>query len=83
MTLSPEWILGSLITLLSLVLGFAFKMIADVSTKLDTIERDYVRRDDNDGKIERIERGVTEVRVDIKETNAMLIRVLVALGKQV
>ena len=83
MTLSPEWILGSLITILGLVLGYAFKMIADLSAKLDTVERDYVRRDDNDGKIERIERGVSEVKTDLKETNSMLIRVLVALGKQV
>lgn len=83
MTLSPEWILGSLITLLALVLGFAFKQITDLNIKTDVIERDYVRRDDNDGKIERIEKGVAEVRSDLKETNAMLVRVLVALGKQV
>lgn len=83
MTLSAEAILGMIITIMGMVIGYAFKLIADLSAKIDTVERDYVRRDDNDGKIERIERGVTEVRTDLKETNSMLIRVLVALGKQV
>lgn len=83
MTLSPEWIFGSLITILGLVLGFAFKQISDLSADLEAVRRDYVRRDDNDGKIGRIEQGVSEVKTDLKETNAMLVRVLVALGKQV
>lgn len=81
MILSPEWILGTLVAILGMVLGFAFKMIADLSGKLERVERDYVRRDDNDGKMGRIERDVSEVKIDMKEVSAMLVKVLLALGR--
>ncbi len=39
MTLSPEWIFGSLITILGLVLGFAFKQISDLSADLEAVRK--------------------------------------------
>src|SRR5258708_7260050 len=93
-TLSPEWIFGTILTIMLAVIGYLFKRIADVEaasdrridtavTIIDGIKEDYVRRIDNDGKMGRIEKTVDEVRIDMKDVRAMLVRVLVALGKQV
>jgi hypothetical protein len=82
MTLSPEWILGTIVAILAMILGFAFKMIADLSAKLERVERDYLRRDDANGKISGVEKVLDEARRDIKEISAMLVQVLLALGKK-
>lgn len=94
MTLSPEWIFGAILTIMLAVIGYLFKRISDVEAAadkridlavqiIDGIKQDYVRRIDNDDKMGRVERGVSEVRSDMKEVSAMLVKVLVALGKQV
>lgn len=94
MTLSPEWIFGAILTIMLAVIGYLFKRISDVESAadkridlavlvIDGIKQDYVRRIDNDDKMGRVERGVSEVRADMKEVSAMLVKVLVALGKQV
>lgn len=94
MTLSPEWIFGSILTIMLAVIGYLYTRISAVEAAADKridlvvamingIKDDYVRRIDNDDKMGRVERGVAEVRVDMKEVSAMLVKVLVALGKQV
>jgi hypothetical protein len=94
MTLSPEWILGTILAIMLAVIGYLYKRISDVEGKadkridaatavIDSVKEDYVRRIDNDGKMGRIEKTVDEVRTDMKEVSAMLVKVLVALGKQV
>lgn len=90
MTLPPEWILGTIMLLMMAVIGFLFRQISEtnqridnVITLIDGVKDDYVKRIDNDGKMGRIEKTVDEVRLDMKEVSAMLVRVLVALGKQV
>ena len=65
------------------VIGYQFKVMGELSSKLEGIKDKYVRRDDNDGQIGRIEKTVTELKADTKDMQSMLVRVLVALGKQV
>lgn len=90
MTLSPEWILGAIITIMAAILGYAFKMIADLraelrsedgelSKRLDTVKDTYVRRDDNDGKLVRIEKAVDGMQTDIKGLTTLVIS---ALGRE-
>ncbi len=92
--LSPEWIFGTILTIMLAVIGYLYKRIADVETRADkridsalteikAFQNEYVKRIDNDGKMGRIEKTVDEVRLDMKEVSAMLVKVLVALGKQV
>lgn len=83
MTLSPEWILGTIMALMLAVIGYQFKLYTDIRDQISMIKDSYVRRDDNNDKIAGIERTVADVRLDQKETNAMLVRILVAIGKQV
>lgn len=83
MTLSPEWILGTIMALMLAVIGYQFRQMSSLADELDGIKENYVRRDDNNDKIAGIERTVADVRLDQKETNAMLVRILVAIGKQV
>jgi hypothetical protein len=94
MTLSLEWIFGAILTIMLAVIGYLYKRIGDVedrserrnevlSTLIDSVKNDYVKRIDNDGKMGRIEKTTDELRTDMKEVSAMLVRVLVALGKQV
>ncbi len=83
MTLSVEWILGTIMALMLAVIGYQFRLYAGLADELSEIRQDYVRRDDHIDKITGIERAVADVRADQKETNAMLVRILVAIGKQV
>lgn len=94
MTLPTEWILGTILTLMLAVIGYLYRRISEVeaaSTKridsaiviIDGIKSDYVRRIDNDGKIGRIEKTTDELRTDMKDVQAMLVKVLIALNKQI
>jgi hypothetical protein len=94
MTFSAEWIFGTILTILLAVVGYLYKRIADIESHnesrvnavielIDGIKEDYVRRIDNDGKIGRIEKTTDELRVDMKDVSAMLVKVLIALGETV
>lgn len=52
--------------------------------RIDRIREDYVKREDLDGHIERLEKGVRDVREDLKEhsreTNRRLDTILSAIG---
>lgn len=82
MTFTPEWILGAIMTLMLAVIGYQFKLYADLAEDIEHIKDNYVRRDDHTDKIASIEKGVAELRADQKETNKMLVSLLVAVGKQ-
>jgi hypothetical protein len=93
-TISPELIVGSILTIMLAVIGYLYTRINGIEAKADSridaviklidgVKDDYVKRIDNDGKMGRIEKTVDEVRVDMKDVSQMLVKVLVALGKQV
>ncbi len=65
------------------VIGYQFKLFSELGDDIQDIRENYVRRDDHIDKIATIEKGVSELRADQKETNKMLVSILVAIGKQV
>jgi hypothetical protein len=94
MTLSPEWIFGAILTIMLAVIGYLYKRIADVQAAserrdealgrlIEGVKDDYVRRIDNDGKLNAISKTTDELRVDLKDVSGMLVKVLLALGKPV
>lgn len=63
------------------------KLHSRVNALRDTITNRYVRRDDLDGHLQRIEKGVSEMRTEIREerrdTNNRLDAVLAAISSGV
>lgn len=81
MTLEFQWVFGILFAILMAVLGFAFKQIADLRSDLTAVREKYVRRDDLDGDLNRIDASLKEMKDDIKEVGKTALAVLVAVGK--
>ena len=55
----------------------------EISTKIDAIIREYVRKDEANGTSARIEKSVDKIEVEVAEIQKLLVRVLLALGKPV
>lgn len=64
------------------VIGFLFKRIANLESSIDHTRDNYVRRDDNENTTLRIEKSVADLRLELKDVSAMMLRLLLeASGK--
>lgn len=94
MTVDFQWFFGlffsALLIVMGAVIGHLYRRLADLGGRIDTVaatidkvKDDYVRRSESDDKMGKIDKSVDEVKANVKEISAMLIKVLIALGKQV
>lgn len=94
MTVDFQWFFGLFFSALLIIMGAViaqlFRRIAELDRRIDAaaavvdkIKDDYLRRSDADDKMGKIEKSVDEVKVNVKEISAMMLKVLIALGKQV
>lgn len=87
MTVDFQWFFGLFFSALLIIMGAViaqlFRRIAELDRRVDKIKDDYLRRADADDKMGKIEKSVDEVKVNVKEISAMMLKVLIALGKQV
>lgn len=85
MDFDAKWIIGTIITVLIAVTGLLIGVFRNLSTKIstlhsriDNVKDDYVRRDDFNTYIERIERSNARIEKSIERLDEKLDRFLTA-----
>jgi len=85
MDFDAKWIIGTIITVLIAVTGLLIGVFRNLSTKIstlhsriDNVKDDYVRRDDFNTHIERIERSNARIEKSIERLDEKLDRFLTA-----
>lgn len=85
MTVEFQWFFGLFailgLSILTGVIANQNRRINDLTTALEVVRRDYVRRDDLNGSLAVIHQDMGEMKGDIKEVSGMMVKLLMAYGK--
>ena len=90
MIVEPEikWIIGlgvSVLAALASMIVAAFRSVggrfAAVHGRIDKVKDDYVRRDDLDGHIQRIETNITDMRKEMQRNHDAILQHLAGIKK--
>lgn len=64
-----KWIIGVFTTIHLAVVGWIWKVNNALHTRINRVRETYVRRDDLDGHIQRLESEMKQLRADQKEAS--------------